>query len=803
MVDLGKPAFKLGLAEILVGWKANELKVDVETDKKVYKIRDKAKLKIKVTAPNGRAPKNSSEIAVSVVDQGLLELAQNDSWDILRSMMSLRPYEVYTSTSQLQVVGKRHYGLKALPHGGGGGRFVTRELFDTLLLWNGRVNLDDNGCAEVEIPINDSLTEFKAAVVANAETAVFGSGYSNFTTTQDLMIMSGLSEIIREGDKYNGEFTIRNTTQNPMEVELTGSITTDNGTVSLERKLLELPKTSAKTTKWDFQAPTNQGKSLKWQINAKDTKNGTTDAIAVKQRIAPLVSPRVYQATLMQLDKPINMDVERPENALADKGGINVSIIPTIADDVTSIIAFMKDYPYICMEQKVSKAISLNNKTMWENIMKELPSYFDSLGLVKYFPTSTEGSDVLTSYILSISNEAGFEIPENLRYKMENALIMFVEGKIAGYSPYHVPDLTLRKVSALEALSRYGKATPALVSSISVETDFWPTSTVIDWINVLLRVKDAPNNDKMLTHASQTLRSRLNFQGTSLHFSTEDRDSLWWLMVCNDVNAVKTLLTAMNLDDWQEDIGRIVKGTMNLRKKGIWQTTVANTWGIVTLKKFKAKYEAKHVTGITTALLDDIEKTINWHQSKEGAEVLFNWPSAITPLSISHAGDGAPWATIQSLAAIPLTEPYSTGYKITKTITPVTVKEAGKFSKGDVIKIKLQISAQADMAWVVVNDPIPAGSIALGSGLGKDSAILSQRDYNNNWNVYPVFEERSFEAFRAYYSFVPKGSLYVEYNLRLNNDGEFNLPQTRVEALYAPEMFGEIPNKNFVILNSE
>jgi len=34
----------------------------------------------------------------------------------------------------------------------------------------------------------------------------------------------------------------------------------------------------------------------------------------------------------------------------------------------------------------------------------------------------------------------------------------------------------------------------------------------------------------------------------------------------------------------------------------------------------------------------------------------------------------------------------------------------------------------------------------------------------------------------------------VEYTVRLNNEGTFLLPPTRVEALYAPEMFGEIPN---------
>jgi uncharacterized protein YfaS (alpha-2-macroglobulin family) len=35
--------------------------------------------------------------------------------------------------------------------------------------------------------------------------------------------------------------------------------------------------------------------------------------------------------------------------------------------------------------------------------------------------------------------------------------------------------------------------------------------------------------------------------------------------------------------------------------------------------------------------------------------------------------------------------------------------------------------------------------------------------------------------------------------VRLNNEGSFNLPQTRVEAMYAPEMFGESPNGRFEV----
>ena len=133
------------------------------------------------------------------------------------------------------------------------------------------------------------------------------------------------------------------------------------------------------------------------------------------------------------------------------------------------------------------------------------------------------------------------------------------------------------------------------------------------------------------------------------------------------------------------------------------------------------------------------------------------------------------------------------GYRIERTLQPVEQQRPGRWSRGDVARVRLTLTAQSDMSWVVVDDPVPAGASVLGSGLGGQSQLL-QRDERREGAVWPAFEERRFDAFRAFYRFVPKGSWTVEYTVRLNNAGRFDLPATRVEALYSPEMFGELPN---------
>jgi alpha-2-macroglobulin len=159
---------------------------------------------------------------------------------------------------------------------------------------------------------------------------------------------------------------------------------------------------------------------------------------------------------------------------------------------------------------------------------------------------------------------------------------------------------------------------------------------------------------------------------------------------------------------------------------------------------------------------------------------------------VDHAGTGHPWVTVQAQAAIPLKAPFSSGYRITKTLVPIEARDSGRWSRGDLVRVRLEIEAQTDMTWVVVNDPIPAGASHLGGGLHA-SRIATQGEEDSG-HVWPAFEERGFEAFRAYYEFIPQGKFAVEYTMRLNQSGQFQLPTTRVEALYAPETFGELPN---------
>ena len=828
LVDLSKPAYRLGVAELRVGVQAHEIAVQLTPERDSYKVRETAQVRVKATLPNGQ-PAAFAEVTLAAVDQALLELSPNPSWQLLDAMYQRRSWGVQTATAQMEIIGRRHYGRKAVPAGGGGGRSPTRELFDTLLTWQPSVVLDAQGQATVQVPLNDTLGRFEVVAVVESGTSAFGTGRTALRTAQDLQLISGLPPLVREGDPFRAQFTLRNTTDKPMQLSVKARATG----IEVPPQTLALEAGESREILWDVTTPQALGQgrlqALLWEVGVQDSRSGASDALKVSQRIVPAVPLAVQQASLVQLDGPLTWPVRAPAQAQSGadgalRGGLSLYLQPSLADGLPAVKAWFADYPFACLEQQASKATGLRDPALWTTFSEQLPGYLDADGLANYFPPrdgdAGQGSDTLTAHLLAVSHEmAGidpaFTLPPASLSAMQRGLTAFVEGRVERkfWSPR--ADLTVRKLAAIEALSRYRLARPAMLQSLAITPQSWPTHALIDWLQILQRLPDAPLRAERLQEAQQTLRARLSQQGTRTSFSTERDDDWWWLMQNADVNAARLLLAVMDDPAWKADMGQLASGLVGRQERGVWSTTTANLWGGLALEKFSARFEATPVQGSTVARLGDAQARVDWAQVKKADatqapasgeapsptrgwlnnHMALPWPkgAGAPSLSVTQDGTGKPWLTVQSVAAVPREQPFFSGYQVRKTITPLEQKVKGRYSRGDVLRITLDVVASTDMTWVVVSDPIPAGASILGNGLGRDSVISTQGEQQRG-NAWPAFEERSFEAYRSYYRYVPKGALQVQYTLRLNNVGDFAVPPTRVEAMYAPEVFGEAPN---------
>ena len=276
-----------------------------------------------------------------------------------------------------------------------------------------------------------------------------------------------------------------------------------------------------------------------------------------------------------------------------------------------------------------------------------------------------------------------------------------------------------------------------------------------------------------------------------------------------DANAARLILAVLDDPAWKDELPRLVVGSLSRQQRGAWQTTTANLWGALALDKFSAKFESAPVAGRTSASLGSRRAARRARRRRRLARAAgrrrlvasgraarrrrLPWPTGAATLNVVQEGSGKPWLTVQSLAAVPLKAPFARRLPHHAQRQPVEQKDKRTWSRGDVVRVRLEIDAQSDMTWVVVSDPVPGGATILGSGLGRDSQIATRGEKRAGLRLARVrgAQLRGLPQLLR----VPAGGKHVvEYTVRLNNPGRFALPPTRVEAMYAPEMFGEAPN---------
>ncbi|MDP1648709.1 MAG: MG2 domain-containing protein [Rubrivivax sp.] len=802
LADLARPTFKFGVAQLSVGLAEHRLDVKVTPEKASYGVRDTVKTTVRVS--HGGKPAAGAEIAFAAVDEGLLALQDNRSWDLLGALMAPRPWGVETATAQGEIIGRRHYGRKALPPGGGGGRNPTRELFDTLLLWRGTVRLDAQGQARIDVPLNDSLTSFRLVAIADDGAGRFGSGSASVRVTQDLQLLPGIAPLARQGDRFDATFTLRNTTARAMTVQATLAGRSDDGALAFAPQTVALAAGAASEVRWSVAVPAGATR-IDWEALAAEAGRAAParDRVKVVQAVASALPVRVWQASLQRLQGTLTLPVAAPADALPASASVVAALQPRLGGALPGLRRYFETYPYSCLEQQVSRAIALRDPSAWATLRDEVAGYLDADGLAGYFPPAPgdapRGSDRLSAHLLSSAHEAGWDWPEATREAMLRGLTAFVEGRIERRFVAPRADLDVRKLAALEALARHGRATPGMLGSIAYTPAAWPTSALLDLWSVLRRVQGAPQGAARLAEVQRLLRSRLVAGGTTLKFSTEASDDWWWLMDGPDANAARLVLAAVEAPGWKDELPQLVLGALARQQRGAWSTTTANLWGVLALERFAAVYENVPVAGASVLRLGAVTSTLDWQAAPDGGAQTLPLPDAPASLVARHDGTGRPWLTLQTLAAVPLRAPLAAGYRITRSVGAVQRKTPDAWSRGDILRIRLEIEAVGDMAWVVVSDPVPAGATLLGSGLARDSAIATQGERREGL-AWPAHVERAPDAWRSYYEWLPRGRHVVEYTLRLNASGRFGLPPTRVEAMYAPETFGEVPNAMLEVL---
>ena len=507
----------------------------------------------------------------------------------------------------------------------------------------------------------------------------------------------------------------------------------------------------------------------------------------------PSVPVEVWAATLTRVGAGTSIPIAPPNGALAG-GYVDVKLSDSLAPPLAGVRAYMTAYPYNCFEQQLSRAVALGDAGLWGSLAGAIPTYLDGDGLLRYFPMAQmQGSEALTAYALSMTAEAGFAVPEAAKGRMIEAMKAVVEGRLKrdGYGP---ADQRLLKVAALAALARNGASSAALVGAIDIAPADMPTATLADWMVAIDRTAGLANAAALRGLAEQTLRKRIVYEGSRVDL-TDNANAPWWMMVGGDESTIRALGAILGRPNWSDEGPKMMVGVSLRQRRGHWDTTPANAWGSIVARRFAALYPANAVQGVTTATLGAVSRTQGWPMAS-GAGPL-RLPLVQAPLTLAQSGGAGPWAAVSMSAAVPLTQALFAGYKMEKSVSIVSQKNKGWLTRGDVIRVTITVDATAERNWVVVSDPVPPGATIIGD-LGGQSGILAAATGGGE-GVSPVYVERGREAWRGYFDWVPAGRFTVSYAVRLNGTGRFNLPPTRVEAMYSPDIRAAAPNKGIEV----
>jgi uncharacterized protein YfaS (alpha-2-macroglobulin family) len=262
------------------------------------------------------------------------------------------------------------------------------------------------------------------------------------------------------------------------------------------------------------------------------------------------------------------------------------------------------------------------------------------------------------------------------------------------------------------------------------------------------------------------------------------------MMVSTDEMAIKVLDATLGKAAWQAEAPRLMIGVASRQQKGHWDTTPANAWGAVAVQRFATLYPATAIAGTTKIALGGKTVSVDWPRAADAQPLRL--PLVDGPMTLSQTGGAGPWATVTVRAAVPLMQPLMAGYRLSRDVTVISAREKGKLTAGDVIRVKLTITATADRNWVVLADPLAPGATVM-SGLGGQSTLLRGGENEQSDGTWPAYVENTKDSWRAYFDWLPRGTTTVEYTVRLNGSGQFTLPPARVEAMYAPSIRAQVP----------
>jgi len=828
----GTPDFKIGMTSIKVDTSHQELDVKVTADTQSAGPGDQVTYTIETKDYNGKPV--PADVSLAVVDKAALALAPANSAPILGSFYPEQALGIRTALGI--VLNAEDYNAQyreSIPEGGGSGGgggeeslgiITVRENFKDTAFFRGQVTTDEDGKAQLTVTLPENLTTWEADARAVTDDSRVGQTTGELVSTKPLFIQMQTPRFFVNGDQAQVGAIIYNNEDKPLTV----NVSLDAKGVELHSEFTQVVEVAAGAqiyVKWDLTVQravervdfTAHAVSGPYEDSSKPALGTLSDqGIPVYNYT---VTETVGTSGMLQNANSATEAIQLPTTLNYHDAQLSIEMSPSLAASMQSGLTYLQDYPYLCMEQTVSRFLpnvitsralknaGIESAALQSQLGTQVITALQRIYAKQHYDGGWnwwdgEKSDPQTSayvvYGLIEAGESGYNISEGVLAKG----ISFLRNNIPQLRRNDATWQYNRTAFMLYVLARGDELQASQVNFVYEHR----TSLGLygkAYLAQALYLLDP--EDARIRSLLSDLEAATVLSAAGAHWEEGTRDYWNWN---TDLRTTAIVLNAfVQVDPESPVTAQAVRWLMAHRASGHWHTTQETAWSLIALTNWMSasgEYDTNYAyaIGLNGNMLQQGDATKdNLTQSVDLQVAMKDLLKEAANYLVFSRGDGAgnlyysaylstalPVEKIESLdQGVSLSRQYFT---LDDPKTPIT-----EIQRGDLVRVRLTVVVPASVHYIVVDDPLPAGLEAIDSTILTDTAVPTSytlTDYEERgwgWWYFTHTELRD-EKVVLSSDYLPAGTYVFTYLARASTAGTFKVIPPTASEFYFPDVGG-------------
>ena len=760
------------------------------------------KIVYRVAVRDSKGKPVQSDFSLGVVDESIYALQEDDPNSVVSAFYPQRYNNVQTDYSfSIQYLGDAD---KSEP------KITARKRFPDTAFWTSDVQTNQNGVATVAFALPDSITQWRATVIAQTRSTLVGAGINRVIVKKPFFVMLDTPRYLTQSDHSHFNAYIHNETGKTQTVlahlQASDVIIQNHPIMSTV-----IPAGSIGELNWPVIAMGDKASHIRltaWTLPYKGRQ--FTDGVEIALPLKPHAMDEfnVSSGSLLK-GGDAKVDVKLDANAIPRLSQLSVRINPSIFSCMDNSLDYLVDYPYGCTEQTLSKfipdilvkrALEKYGMHLSRRRERELPDMIrDCLTRLYRFqhPSGCWGwweydpdDPYLTGYAmyaLSIAKDLGYPVSHSVIAKaIKGGEKMLQSARqndkpVLMYGLICLGDRQAVMKARIVYLARYANL------------------TALSWLMIVDAKLNLPDT------ISPLLSSRLVRNGTMVHYRSKESKG-----ESDDVDNTARIFKAIVMRNPNDPRAKaLLIWIMTQRTDNYWVSTWCTSDIIDALCEYVMRSTQKNVPEgtISVHLNGKIIRSYALTQSiKQENALLVNIPSSQlhageNNLMISRNGGNTPifYSVLlrQSVRlpsnARPQVSPikiHREYFRITSNLEQITPwspwtlhldKTGNIMHTGDIVRVRLTITTPTSIPYAIIEDPYPAGCEVAQSGDISDESWTFWYSSIDVRDSKVVFFARS----------IPKGKHVIDYTLQARIKGVYHAMPTVLQGMYDPEYHGQ------------